>query len=69
MIINDNVNQYNPLEVILKYHLGDKEVTPETLDIIQRELFSAGIVPENSEEFVIVLNELRNIRNRFYGKK
>jgi hypothetical protein len=69
MIINDNVNKYNPLETIFKYQLDDKELTTETLDIIQRELFLAGIVPENATEFNLVLNELREIRNKFYGKK
>lgn len=69
MIINENINKHNPLETIFKYQLDDKELTTETLDIIQRELFLAGIVPENATEFNLVLNELREIRNRFYGKK
>ena len=69
MIINENLNKYNPLETIFKYQLDDKELTTETLDVIQRELFLAGIVPEDATEFNVVLNELREIRNRFYGKK
>ena len=69
MIINENVSKHNPLETIFKYQLDDKELTTETLDVIQRELFLAGIVPEDATEFNVVLNELREIRNRFYGKK
>lgn len=69
MIINENVNKHNPLETIFKYQLEETELTIETLDIIQRELVLAGIVPENATEFNLVLNELRDIRKRFYGKK
>ena len=69
MIINENVNKHNPLETIFKYQLEETKLTTETLDIIQRELFLAGIVPENATEFNLVLNELREIRNKFYGKK
>jgi hypothetical protein len=58
---------YNPLEtifsVIPKNKLFD---TTQTDDFIQSELFCGGIILENTEEFNIVLELLREMK---HGKK
>lgn len=67
MIITESV--YNPLEEIFKQELEAKYLTTETLDIVQRELFKAGIVPENAQEFTKVISLLNKVKKEAYGEK
>lgn len=39
------------------------------LNIVQHELFKAGVVPESAQEFEQVLKLLQELEREFYGKK
>ncbi len=63
-------HEYNPLPAIfgvLPLKLEDMSV--EILEVIQHELFKAGIKPETIQEFDIVLGLLLDTLKEYYGKK
>lgn len=62
-----NCSDYNPLSFLFKYDLSNKSV--DVLNVVQHELFKAGIVPETGEEFSTVLDLLIELEKKFYGKK
>lgn len=66
MIFNDRI--YNPLEVIFQV-LPDNYIglTTGIMDIIQKELFKAGVVPETGEEFTQVVELLIELKKEFNG--
>lgn len=65
MIINEST--YNPLGELFKYNLLIRST--DMLNIVQHELFKAGVVPESAEEFEQVLKLLQELEREFYGKK
>lgn len=62
-----NCSDYNPLEFLFKYDLSAKSV--DVCNVVQHELYKAGIVPETGDEFNTVLNLLIELEKKFYGKK
>lgn len=62
-----NCSDYNPLESLFKYDLSVKSV--DVCNIVQYELYKAGVVPETGDEFNTVLNLLIELEKKFYGKK
>ena len=67
MIINDNVDYYNPLVTI--FPIIDTELTVSKLDFIQSELFCGGIVAESQEEFQQLISLLQELKKEYNGKK
>lgn len=67
MIINQS--DYNPLQEIFKYKLDKDDLTVNTLNTVQRELFKAGVIPEDILEFDKVLGLLQELARRYHGKE
>lgn len=67
MIINNNVDYYNPLVTI--FPIIDKELSLAELDFIRAELFCGGIVAETEEEFNQLISLLRELKKEKYGKE
>jgi len=66
MILNNH--HYNPLPVVFNL-LSEREKNSDVVCVIKKELFKAGIVPEDDQEFDQVLNLLEETRIRAYGKE